>query len=311
MISDPPTSRPRRIAAVINTGAGSVRASDLEAEGLRRMFQEAGAEADVHFVPGDRIVETARAAVASGVDMVVAGGGDGTIRSVAGVLVGGEVPLGVLPVGTLNHFARDLGIPVELPAAVRLLANGGVPRALDVGEVNGEIFINNSMLGFYPPVVEVRDKERREKERNKWLATISAIFKVLPRHPLLHIRVTAEGLTVDHQTRFVFVGNNEYEMSAFTYGARQRFDSGDLYLYIAKSRTRLGLIGLGLLGLFRDLKWTDRFERICLPEFTIETRKKAVPVYLDGEVTLLRPPLRYRNRPHALRVIVPPALSQP
>lgn len=247
---------------------------------------------------------TARAALAAGAEALVAGGGDGTIRAVAGVLVGGDVPLGVLPVGTLNHFARDLGIPVELPAAVRVIANG-VPRALDVGEVNGEIFINNSVLGLYPPVVQVRDQERREKNRNKWLATVSAIWKVLPRHPLLHIRVTADGLIVDHQSRFVFVGNNEYEMSAFTYGARSRFDSGDLYLYIAKSRTRLGIIGLVLLSLFRDLKWTDRFDRFCLPEFTIETRKKAVPVYLDGEVVVLNPPLLYRNQPHALRVLLP------
>lgn len=295
---------PRRIAAIVNSGAGSVRAAGLTAEDLRRLFQEAGVEAAVHFVPGERIVETARAALASGAEALVAGGGDGTIRSVAGVLVGGTVPLGVLPVGTLNHFARDLGIPVELPAAVRVLAEG-VPRALDVGEVNGEIFVNNSVLGLYPPVVEVRDQERREKNRGKWLATASAFWKVLPRHPLLHIRVTADGLTVDHQTRFVFVGNNEYEMNAFTYGARQRFDSGNLYLYIAKSRTRLGLIGLALLGLFRDLKWTDRFECFCLPELTIETKKKTVPVYVDGEVILLNPPLRYRNRAHALRVILP------
>lgn len=303
-MTSPPPAPPRRIAAIINSGAGSVQESGLDPEGLRRLFQEAGVEAEVHFVPGGKIVETARAALAAGAEALVAGGGDGTIRSVAGVLAGGEVPLGVLPVGTLNHFARDLGIPVELPAAVRLLVEG-TPRALDVGEVNGEIFVNNSMLGLYPPVVEVRDRERRQKKRNKWLATISAFWKVLPRHPLLHIRVTAEGVTVDHQTRVVFVGNNEYEMSAFSYGARSRFDSGDLYLYIAKSRTRLGLIGLGLHSLFRDLKWTDRFERLCLPEFTIETRKKAVPVYLDGEVLTLQPPLRYRNRPHALQVIVP------
>jgi len=295
---------PRRIAAIINSGAGSVIAAGLEAEGLRRLFEEAGVEAEVHFVPGDRIVATARAALAAGAEALVAGGGDGTIRAVAGVLVGGDVPLGVLPVGTLNHFARDLGIPVELPAAIRVIA-GGVHRALDVGEVNGEIFINNSVLGLYPPVVQVRDQERREKNRNKWLATVSALWKVLPRHPLLHIRVTADGLIVDHQSRFVFIGNNEYEMSAFTYGARSRFDSGDLYLYIAKSRTRLGLVGLGLLSLFHDLKWTDRFDRFCLPEFTIETRKKAVPVYLDGEVAVLNPPLRYRNQPHALRVILP------
>ncbi len=305
MAADPHTPL-RRIAAIINSGAGSVRASDLDAEGLRRLFQEAGVEAEVHFVPGDRIVETARAALASGAEALVAGGGDGTIRSVAGVLVGGKIPLGVLPVGTLNHFARDLGIPVELPAAARLIAEG-VPRALDVGEVNGEIFVNNSVLGLYPPVVEVRDQERREKDRNKWLATASAFLKVLPGHPLLHIRVTADGLTVNHQTRFVFVGNNEYEMNAFTYGARHRFDSGNLYLYIAKTRTRFGLVGLALLGLFRDLKGTDGFDCFCLPELVIETREKAVPVYLDGEVVPLEPPLRYRNRARALRVIVPAA----
>ena len=152
-----PQSPPRRIAAIVNSGAGSVRASGLTAEGLRRLFREAGVEAEVHVIPGDRIAETARAALESGIDALVAGGGDGTIRSVAGVLAGGDVPLGVLPVGTLNHFARDLGIPVDLPAAVRLIADGA-PRALDVGEVNGEIFVNNSMLGFYPPVVEVRDR---------------------------------------------------------------------------------------------------------------------------------------------------------
>lgn len=301
-----------RVAAIINAGAGSGSAGRIDPGELRRLFQEAGVEAEIHIVRGDQVAETARAALASGAGALVAGGGDGTIRSIAAVLMDREagregrreIPLGVLPVGTLNHFARDLGIPVELSEAVRVIATGA-PRPLDVGEVNGEIFINNSMLGLYPPVVGVRDRERREKRRGKWLATISAFWKVLPRHPLLHLRLTSGGLTVDHQTRFLFVGNNEYEMSAFSYGARSRFDSGNLYLYIARSRTRLGLIGLALHGLFRDLKWTDRFDRFCLPELTIETRKKAVAVYVDGEVLILQSPLRYRNRTHALRVILP------
>jgi diacylglycerol kinase family enzyme len=103
----------------------------------------------------------------------------------------------------------------------------------------------------------------------------------------------------------VFVGNNEYELNAFTYGARSRFDSGFLYLYVDKSRSRLGLLGVALLGLVRDVKRTDRFDRWQLPEFTIETRTKAVPVYLDGEVTVMNPPLRYRTRPLALRVLLP------
>ena len=293
-----------RIAAIINSGAGGVLSRGLEAENVRRLFADAGLEAEVHFVRGDQITEAGRSALASGFDALVAGGGDGTIRSVASLLVDGNVPLGVLPVGTLNHFARDLGVPEDLEEAARLVASG-TPRALDVGEVNGEIFINNSMLGLYPPMVEVRDRERRQKNRGKWMATISALLKVLPRHPLLHLRVTAEGVEIHRSTRFVFIGNNEYEMNAFTYSARSRFDSGNLYLYIARSRGRLGLVGLGLLGLFRDLKWTDRFDRLCLPEFAIETRKRAVPVYLDGEVLILRPPLVYRNRAHALRVILP------
>ncbi len=296
---------PSRIAAIINSGAGGVLSRGLDAESVRRLFADAGLEARVYFVRGDQITETAQSALDSGADALIAGGGDGTIRSVASQLVDGSVPLGVLPVGTLNHFARDLGIPEDLAEAARLVASG-TPRLLDVGEVNGEIFINNSMLGLYPPMVGVRDRERRQKNRGKWMATISALIKVLPRHPLLHLRVTAKGVEIRRSTRFVFIGNNEYAMNAFTYSARSRFDSGNLYLYIARSRGRLGLVGLGVLGLFRDLKWTDRFDRLCLPEFTIETRKKAVPVYLDGEVVILRPPLTYRNRAHALRVIVPP-----
>lgn len=298
-----------RVSAIVNRGAGSVVRAGLRAEELDGLFRAAGIDAEVLFLPGERISEAAREAVASGVDAVVAGGGDGTIRSVAKVLVGGSVPLGVLPVGTLNHFARDLGIPLDLAEAVRLIPQG-TARALDVGEVNGEVFINNSMLGLYPPMVRVRDRERRHLSRGKWAATLSAALKVLPRLPLLHVHVTGEELSIDRQTRFVFIGNNEYEMNAFTYGARRRFDSGDLYLYIAKSRSRLGLVGLALLGLVRDVKHTQSFDRWCLPEFTIEVKKKAEPVYLDGEVTLLTPPLLYRVRPRSLPVILPPRADQ-
>jgi diacylglycerol kinase family enzyme len=295
-----------RIAVIVNQGAGSVVSGSVSADGLRQSFLQEGTEAEVHVIPGERICDTAREALASGVDAVVAGGGDGTIRAVASVLVGGPVPMGVLPLGTLNHFARDLRIPTDLAQAVSLIPRGEV-KALDVGEVNGEIFINNSLLGFYPPVVKVRDWERREFDRNKWLATISALFKVLPKVSSLHVHVKAEGLEARRKTRFLFVGNNEYAMRAFNFGARDRFDSGNLYIYIAKTPSRLGLAGLALLSLVRDLKLTRGFDRWCLPEFTVESKMAALPVYLDGEVTTMKTPLRYRTRPHDLRVILPPA----
>jgi diacylglycerol kinase family enzyme len=295
-----------RVAVIVNRGAGAVAAGRVNAEDLRRSFLEIGTDAEVQLIPGEEIPDAARAAVAAGAEAVVAGGGDGTVRSVAAVLAGGPVPLGVLPLGTLNHFAKDLRIPIDLDEAVRLIPRGEV-RALDLGEVNGEVFINNSELGFYPPVVRLRDRERRERDRGKWLATASALLKVLPRLHSLHVRVKADGQATDWRTHFVFVGNNEYEMSAFSYGARERFDDGFLYLYIAKTNTRLGIVGLVLLGLFKDVARTDHFERWCLPEFTVETRMPTLPVYFDGEVRTMRPPLRYRTRPLDLRVIVPPA----
>lgn len=293
-----------KVVAIVNSDGGTVRRGGLDAATLHRMFQEAGIEADVRFVPGEQVDANAREAVRSGVDAVVAGGGDGTIRCVASHLAGGTLPLGVLPLGTLNHFARDLGIPVEIPDAVRLIAEGEA-RSLDLGEVNGQVFVNNSILGLYPPVVKVRDRERQEKQRGKWLATFSAVAKVLPKHPLLRVRIQADGLDLVRETRFLFVGNNEYEMNAFTYSARSRLPSGDLHLYVARTPGRLGMIGLLLLGLVRDLKTTEYVECRTLPGFTIETRERSMPVYLDGEVMVLETPLRYRTRPGALRVLLP------
>ncbi len=292
------------VTVLVNRGAGTVKRLELTEAGVRDAFVKAGVEADVRFLDGPELGPAARAAVKGGAEAVVAGGGDGTIRSVAGALAGTEVPMGVLPLGTLNHFARDLGIPLDLEGAAAVVAERN-SRPLDLGEVNGEVFVNNSTLGFYPPVVTVRDQERRRFGRGKGWATVLAIRRVLPRLAPLDVQVQVEGRKVYRRSMFVFVGNNEYAMSAFSYGARKRFDSGDLYLYIARCHTRLGVAWLALLSLVRDLVRSDRFDSWCVPEFTIESRKKAMPVYLDGEVIVLEPPLTYRVRPHDLRVLLP------
>lgn len=306
-----------RAAVLVNRSAGSVVRSGLTAEEIGAAFAAAGVEAEVRFLPGAEIAAAARAAVRNGFGAVVAAGGDGTIRCVAGVLADGgaaesaggrTVPLGVLPVGTLNHFARDLGIPLDLKEAAAVVTGGRVHR-LDLGEVNGEIFVNNSMLGFYPPVVRERDRQRRHLGRGKWWATISALAKVVPRLPALRLRIETAGQTLERTTRFVFVGNNEYVMHAFRFGARGRLDSGDLYLYVADAPDRSHLVRLALLSLVRDLKAAERFEAWRLPEVTIDLVHPArtIAVYMDGEVEHLAPPLCYRVRPRALPVLLPAA----
>ena len=297
-----------RITVLVNRGSGTVKRERMTAESLREMFQKAGAEADVRLIPGEQVVDAARAAVKARVDAVVAGGGDGTIRGVASVLAGGEIPLGVLPLGTLNHFATNLKIPSDLEAAVRLVCEGEV-RALDVGEVNGEIFLNNSSLGFYPPIVQARDQEMRRYKHGKWVAMAIATFKLLPRFSSLRVRISAGDWQVERRTEVLFVGTSEYQMSLLAHGAPNRLESdGHLYVYLARSRSRLGLVGLALAGLVRDVKQTRSVEDWYLPDFKVEIRKKrSVPVAFDGEVSTMKSPLLYRKRVGDLRVILPGA----
>jgi diacylglycerol kinase family enzyme len=293
-----------RAIVLLNRGSGAVVSGDLTPEAVAAAFAAAGVEADVPLIPTGGMDDRARAAVREGYDAVVAAGGDGTVRCVAAALAGSGTPLGVIPLGTLNHFARDLGIPADLDGAARVVG-GGVVRALDLGSVNGETFVNNAVLGFYPPVVAARDAERKRRGLNKWLAAAWALARVLPRVPALGVAVQVQGERVHRRTRLVFVGNNEYEMNVFTAGARNRFDSGDLYLYMADCPGHLCLAGLALYALVRDARRSPRFESWTAPEFTIESSRRRLSAVLDGEVVHLTPPLAFRNRPRALQVIAP------
>jgi diacylglycerol kinase family enzyme len=296
-----------RVTVLVNRGSGTVKKKKLTAGSLREMFQKAGVEADVRLVPGRQIQDAAREAAKGKAEAVVAGGGDGTVRSVAAVLIGGKLPLGVLPLGTLNHFATDLKIPDDLEGAIQVISQG-TARALDVGEVNGEIFLNNSSIGFYPPIVQVRDQEMRHSKLNKWVAMALATFKLLPKLSSLDLKISSGDWKVERSTEVLFVGNSEYRMSALDHGAPDRLEPGGfLYVYLSRTRSRLGLFGLALAGLFRDVKQTQSVEDWKLREFKIEVRQtRAIPVAFDGEVSTLRSPLLFRKRVGDLRVILPP-----
>jgi diacylglycerol kinase family enzyme len=220
------------------------------------------------------------------------------------VMVDSGVPFGVLPMGTLNHFAKDLGIPLELDAAVRNLAEGH-PCAVDVGEVNGRIFLNNSGLGIYPDIVHDREKQQRRLGRGKWLAALWAALSALRRYPFLSMRLKVEGERLARRTPFVFIGNNVYKMQGLAIGERERLDGRTLSLYVAQRPTRFGLLRFALQALLGRLGEERDFDVVLAPEMEIETRRKRMRVSTDGEVTVMETPLRYRVRPGALKVVVP------
>jgi diacylglycerol kinase family enzyme len=233
----------------------------------------------------------------------VAAGGDGTISAVASTLLDSEAVLGVLPMGTLNHFAKDLQIPFDIEDAACVLANGAVAK-IDVGEVNGRVFLNNSSLGVYPQMLAWREEYRR-KGWTKWAALIWAAVTALRRMPFLRLRLTAADTEVARLTPMIFIGNNEYEIEGFKAGTRHRVDAGRLFIYAVNASTPTKLIHLSLLALLGRLRQAQDFDSFVVVEAWIETRRRWVKVSLDGEVARLETPLHYRTRSAALRVIVP------
>jgi diacylglycerol kinase family enzyme len=292
------------VVVIVNAGAGAGH-DDKAAEHLRGLLRNAGLDFELVLADGGgKMIDAAQRALDGGARLVVAGGGDGTINAVASKMVGSNVDFGVLPMGTLNHFAKDLGIPLELEGAVRNLVTGK-PRAVDVGEVNGRIFLNNSGLGLYPDLVRDREKQQRRLGRGKWLAALWAGLAALRRFPFLSMRLNADGQRLARRTPFVFIGNNAYTMQGLAIGERERLDGGILSLYVAQKPTRFGLLRFAFDALRGKLGDERDFDIVHAAEMEIETRRHLLRVATDGEVTVMRPPLRYRVRPGALRVVTP------
>ena len=291
------------VAVILNPASGGGSHGDA-ASRVRELFAARGVVAEITRAgEGVSVPEVVRTAVESGVAAVVAGGGDGTVNAVASALVGGRLPLGVLPVGTLNHFAKDMGLPLELDDAVGVIANGNV-RVVDAGEVNGRIFLNNSSIGVYPRIVELRDRYR-EKGVGKWIAAGWASLAVLRRRPFLGVRIESPKGVILQRTPFVFVGNNEYHMSGFQAGSRDSLTGGRLAVYVMKAEGRRRLIRVAWLVLLRGAEETSELEFVSVEEATVETRRRNLQVALDGEVVTLQSPLKYRMLPGALRVLAP------
>jgi diacylglycerol kinase family enzyme len=272
---------------------------------LRQRFHSAGAEARILAARnGAELLTLARRAARGRPPIIVAGGGDGTVSAVASVLAGTDIALGILPLGTLNHFAKDLRIPLDLGQAARAIVAGHCVE-VDVGEVNGRVFVNNSSIGLYPAIVHQREKQRRRLGRGKWHALFWAALSVLRHAALLELRLRLENVEEQRRTPFIFIGNNQYIREGFNIGRRARLDSGLLSLYLTRRHDRRALLGLAIRALVGLLHQAKDFEAHTAQSIRIETRHKQVPVATDGEVTVLDTPLDYRIRPRALKVIVP------
>lgn len=252
----------------------------------------------LHEIKGKAVKRQVEEAIAQGAPAFLAvAGGDGTIRCAAGVVAGTDLPLLPVPAGTRNHFAREVGIET-LEDAGR--ASAGEVRLVDIGEVNGEVFVNNAGIGIYPRIV--RERKTHEKRFSKQTATVLAAWGQMRN--LHKFTVTADGRT--HRAWMVFVGNGRYGTSMLDVATRSSLDDGVLDVRILRADGKLArvrVIAALLAGRLEHSAMTT-FDEVTSIELGFD--RSAVDVALDGEVFRMETPLRFRCRPRALRVLVPP-----
>jgi diacylglycerol kinase family enzyme len=293
---------------ILNAHAGTVAARRDEAgpAEVTEAFAARGLHPRVVVAEPGRLEGLVRDAVAQRPKVIFVGGGDGTINTAASHLVGTGIPLGVLPLGTLNHFARDLGLPADWRAAVRALADA-VPHFVDVGEVNGRIFLNNCSVGLYAEAVRERELLRERHGLRKWWAMALGAWNAFTRLRRMRLSMETDAGAFSARTPFLLVSNNRYTGRVLDGSIRQRLDEGRLWLHTTRAHRRFTMVRLALQALRRRLDEVDHLEihPVSTAQVTILNRLPAIAV--DGELAALEWPLRFRIRPRALRVLAPTA----
>lgn len=309
-----------KIAVLLNEHSGTLEAHGTgdETRDIADGFAAQGVQADVRAVRIDAVPAAIDAACNDRCVAVIAGGGDGTINAVANAVAGTSLAFGVLPLGTHNHFAKDLGIAADCSTAVAMLAralHAGSVKPMDVAEVNGHLFLNFSGIGLHPHIIRQREQDHAQIKRWKFLrsvlhqftkplALLISFVKSLPDFPVHRLTLVMDGKRRRSRTTpSVIICTNPHQMEVFGVSEISVTRRGVLNTYIACTPKLTGLIRLLLAAVIKRLKTTRQFESIAGRSLTIHTRRPTLHVSVDGEIIRLRTPLQYRIRKAALRVI--------
>ncbi|HEY4198983.1 MAG TPA: diacylglycerol kinase family protein [Devosiaceae bacterium] len=290
---------------ILNANAGTANATGIDGEALRALFEANGLKAAVDArsdVPlGDRIAE----AMASDAPIIVAAGGDGTITALAAALVGSDKSLAILPLGTVNALAKDLHVPLDLPAAVAALVTGESHR-IDVGEVNGRVFLHKVVIGLIPGMAAGREHIRGRRDASAKIGFLRYFFRRLARAKRMAVVIEAGAAERRvERVQAVAVASNAYDEGLGQFFSRQSLDRGTLTLYVLRHFTTRDFIRLTTGMLLGRWRHDEALSVESIQSVTINMRNDLIKVMFDGEVETLRTPLAFRIRPKALPVIVP------
>jgi YegS/Rv2252/BmrU family lipid kinase len=295
---------------ILNANAGTANAIGITAEGLQALFKENGMDAIIDDESEVGMAVRIERAMKSGAGTIVAAGGDGTITALAAALVDTDRQLAILPLGTVNALAKDLKVPLDLPSAVAALQTSE-SRRIDVGEVNGRIFLHKVVIGLIPGMAAGREKIRGRYDVSAKIGFLRYFFRRLARAKRMAVAIeTDNGARRVERVQALAVASNAYDEGLGQFFSRQSLDRGTLTLYVLSHFTLGNFLRLTtgmLMGHWQDDK-ALRMESV--KTVTITTHKSLMKVMFDGEVESLQTPLQFAIRPLALTVLVPPAPTQ-
>lgn len=295
-----------RLSVVLNAASGRKDALAKERI-IRERLEPAVQSFTVHAArKGNAILGAAREAVRDGADIIVALGGDGTQSAVAGVLAGSGKVMAVLPGGTFNYFARGLGVGETLEAALDTILSGQV-ATVDLGEVNGRLFLNNASFGIYPEILERREAVYKRWGRSRIAAYWSVLLALRDLRDPMHLALTVGDETRHIHTPLAFAARSPYQLEALGLDGAEAVRAGHFALFLAKGQRPVELMLAAIRLAFGNISRGQDFELVIADDLIIDTRHPTRLVAFDGEKARLTGPFHLQMHRDALSVIVPAA----
>lgn len=298
-----------KITLVFNRGSGTLRGRDAAriAGEVADIFRAYGHVVDALIEEGPGTVAAiARISRQGSCDAVVVGGGDGTVSAAAAAVAASGIGLGVLPLGTMNLFARSLRIPLRITPAAEALAAGSLAK-VDIGEVNGRLFVHHVTLGLHPRILSARESLPYGSAFGKLWATAQAWWIVLGRPPRLHARMTLDGEQLERRTAAILVSNNPLGDGHIPYP--DELDLGKLGVYVPTAQRWHDLVRLTATLALGDVARNTLLERWLAEDVEVSLPGGEVVASIDGEVVMLDTPLRFHVRKNGLNVLKPVAAN--
>jgi diacylglycerol kinase family enzyme len=305
MPQDLPMPEPARcrVALIANAHAGRKDAGARIAHIRSRLAPQVAEFTLKPVAKGGQIADAARRAVAEGYDIVAALGGDGTQSAVAGALAGSAAAMAVLPGGTFNYFARELGVE-DMDRALEAVL-GGRGQARDLGAINDRIFINNASIGIYPQILVQREEIYRRWGRSRIAAYWSVLVALRDLRDPMHLQVTVDGQPRDYRTSLAFVARSAYQLDTLGLAGAEAVRAGHFALFLAKGRTRWELMSAAIRLAFGRTAHGADFDLVISDDMVIESSSPRKLVALDGEKVRMTAPFRLKVLHGGLRVCVP------